>query len=1218
MVISKNQLSSWFFFMKKIEDILKKRIMLLDGGMGTMIQEHKLSEDEYRSKLFKDHNSSLQGNNDLLSITQPKIIKDIHLKYLNAGSDIIETNTFNANSISQEDYDLQDKVFEMNFESAKIAREVVDKFNEENNKQAFVCGSIGPTNRTASLSPKVEDLSYRNVTFDELYDAYYEQIDGLVQGGIDIVMIETIFDTLNCKAAIIAFKDYLDKKAIDIPLMISVTVVDKSGRTLSGQTLEAFWHTIKFSKPLSVGINCALGITEMAPYLEELSKISNCFISAFPNAGLPNELGEYDDSPSFMAKEIKKLADNGSLNIIGGCCGTTPEHIKAMKNELLNSKPRITPKIDFDTSYTGLETFIFRDNINFVNIGERTNVTGSSIFKKLIKNEDFEKALGVAKEQIDNGAQIIDINMDEGMLDSKKVMETYLRFISSDPNIAKVPIMIDSSKWEVLENGLKNVQGKPIVNSISLKEGEKTFLEQARTIKKFGAAVVIMAFDEDGQAETVDEKVNICKRAYDLLLNEIKFDARDIIFDPNVFAVGTGIKEHGDFAINYIEACKKIKKLCPGSHISGGVSNLSFAFRGNNSVREAMHSIFLYHAIKAGMDMGIVNAGQIVIYDKIEDEVKKLITELIFNEDNEATERLLEYSQKFHGKSEKKKKNIEWRNSEVEKRIEYSLIEGVDTFIDEDIEEARLKLKNAIDVIEGPLMDGMNIVGDLFGEGKMFLPQVVKSARVMKKAVANLTPFIDKKNTRKTKKILLATVKGDVHDIGKNIVKVVLECNGFEVIDLGVMVPKNKIIDNAIENNVDMIGLSGLITPSLDEMVDVAKEMGDTGFTIPLLIGGATTSRKHTVIKIDPVYKDNVFHVLDASKSVFVSQKLMNENNEDYKKEIKKEYEDVREKYYNTNIKKLLTLEEARNKKFIFDWENYEPTEPLFEGIKYFNQLKVEDFIDYIDWSPFFNAWGFKSSYPKILKDDKMKDEANKLFNDANTFLEKCINEKLFNIKATIGFFEAYSFGDDIFLKNNTVLNNLRQEIDKGKRSNYCLSDFIMPKEFNKKDWIGAFAVTAGTNVDKLSKISAKDNNDYESIMIKIIGDRIAEAMAEKMHESVRKDLWGYASKEKLSNSDLIRERYTGIRPAPGYPACPDHSEKAKIWKLLDIENNSKMKLTESYAVSPASSVTGWYFSHPNSKYFAVNRISNEQLKDYSKRKGLSEKNLKKIFPHIL
>jgi 5-methyltetrahydrofolate--homocysteine methyltransferase len=764
----------------------------------------------------------------------------------------------------------------------------------------------------------------------------------------------------------------------------------------------------------------------------------------------------------------------------------------------------------------------------------------------------------------------------------------------------------------------KKYSRKTIINSISLKEGEEVFINQARIIKKFGAAVVIMAFDENGQAETVDEKVNICKRAYDLLLNKVKFDAKDIIFDPNIFAVGTGLKEHGDFAINYIEACKQIKKLCPGSHISGGVSNLSFAFRGNNSVREAMHSIFLYHAIKAGMDMGIVNAGQIVIYDQIEDEVKKLITELIFNKTDEATERLLEYSQKFHGKNGKKKKTLEWRNESIKKRIQYSLIEGVDTFIDEDIEEARLKLKNAIDVIEGPLMDGMNIVGDLFGEGKMFLPQVVKSARVMKKAVANLTPFIDKKNAKKTKKILLATVKGDVHDIGKNIVKVVLECNGFEVIDLGVMVPKNTIIDEAKENDVDMIGLSGLITPSLDEMVEVASEMNNQGFKIPLLIGGATTSRKHTVIKIDPVYKDNVFHVLDASKSVFVSQNLLKENNESYKQEIKTEYKEVRERYFNNKSNKLISLDESRQNKFEFDWSNYNPVKPSFEGVKYFKDILVEDIIDYIDWTPFFNAWGFKNSYPKILNDKKMGEEAKKLFKDANEFLDLAVKEKLFNPKATIGFFEATSIGDDIILKNGITLNHLRQQTNKGSRKNYCLSDFIAPKDYNIKDWIGAFAVTAGTNVEIISNEKSKQNNDYESIMIKVIGDRIAEALAEKMHEDVRKKLWGYSSEEKLNSSDLIKEKYIGIRPAPGYPACPDHSEKEKIWGLLDIENNSKMKLTESYAVSPASSVTGWYFSHPESKYFSISQISNEQLKNYAKRKGMIEETLKRIFPHIL
>ncbi len=1204
--------------MKKIENILKKRIMILDGGMGTMIQEYRLNENDYRSDLFKNHQSSLLGNNDLLSLTQPEVIKEIHLKYLNAGADIIETNTFNANRISQADYNLVDKVFELNFQSARIAQEAIKEFNKNNSEPKFVCGSIGPTNRTASLSPKVEDLSYRNITFDDLYNAYYEQIDGLVSGGIDLILIETIFDTLNCKAAIIAVNDYLNNKNIQLPVMLSVTIVDKSGRTLSGQTLDAFWHTIKFSKPFSVGINCALGIEEMAPYIEEISKIANCYVSAYPNAGLPNELGEYEDTPTFMAEKIQSIAKNGDLNIVGGCCGTTPDHIKAIKKSLEKLVPRKIPKIDYETSFTGLESFIFRDNINFVNIGERTNVTGSSIFSKLIKNNDFDKALDIARDQIDNGAQIIDINMDEGLLDSKKIMETFLRYVASDPSIAKVPIMIDSSKWEVLENGLKNVQGKPIVNSISLKEGEESFLHQAKIIKKFGAAVVIMAFDEKGQAETIEEKVSICLRAYNILLKEINFDPKDIIFDPNIFAIGTGIEEHCNYAINYFEACKQIKKLCPGSHISGGVSNLSFAFRGNNSIREAMHSIFLFHAIKAGMDMGIVNAGQIVIYDQIENEVKKLITELIFNQNNNATERLLEFSQSFSNKKNSTKKNLQWRDGTVEERIHHSLIEGIDTFIDEDIEEARIQLRDAIEVIEGPLMDGMNIVGDLFGSGKMFLPQVVKSARVMKKAVGNLTPFIDKKKTKKTKKILLATVKGDVHDIGKNIVKVVLECNGFEVIDLGVMVAKNIIIEEAIKNNVDMIGLSGLITPSLDEMVEVAKEMKNHYFQMPLLIGGATTSKKHTAIKIEPVYTNNVFHVLDASKSVFFSQNLLKDDNKAFKKEIQKEYSDIRDQYFNKKSSRLITLKESRENKFDYNWKNYSPPKPTFQGIKYFDKIQVEDLVDYIDWTPFFNAWGFKSSYPKILHQDKMKEEAKKLFSDANNLLELIIKEKLFNPKATIGFFKACSSGDDILLENGTILHHLRQQTSKGEKYNYCLSDFIAPKNLNIEDWVGAFAVTAGTNIDHLSKEQSNKNNDYESIMIKIIGDRIAEALAEKMHLKVRKELWKYSPKEELSSQDLIQEKYIGIRPAPGYPACPDHSEKIKIWDLLDIKNNSKMQLTESYAVSPASSVTGWYFSHPKSKYFSISQISNEQLEDYSKRKNMRLASLKKIFPHIL
>ena len=1206
--------------MENIRKILKNKILILDGAMGTMIQDYKLDENDYRGDKFSDYISSLKGNNDLLSITQPKIIEDIHYKYLMAGADIIETNTFNANSISQSDYNLEDFVFEMNFQSAQIAKNAVKRFNKNNEGKKFVCGSIGPTNRTASLSPKVEDLSFRNVTFDELYATYYEQVDGLIKGGVDLLMIETIFDTLNCKAAIIAINNYLDDHNLDIPLMISVTIVDKSGRTLSGQTLEAFWHTIKYSKPLSVGINCALGITDMKYYIAELSKIADTSVSAHPNAGLPNELGEYDDSPSFMAKEISELAASGYLNIVGGCCGTSPEHIKAIKNAIKDKSPRIIPNIDYQTSFTGLEPFIFRDNINFVNIGERTNVTGSSVFKKLILNNDYEKALNVAKEQIDNGAQIIDVNMDEGMLDSEKAIEKFLRFISADPNISKVPIMIDSSKWSVLEEGLKNIQGKPIVNSISLKEGEDEFISHAKKVKEFGAAVIVMAFDEKGQAETADEKVRICKRAYDILVNQVDFDPKDIIFDPNIFAVATGIEEHNPFALNYIEACKEIKIQCPEAHISGGVSNLSFSFRGNNAVREAMHSIFLYHAINAGMDMGIVNAGQIVVYDKIDKELGKLITNIIFNKDKDGTEKLLEFSQSFKQDYKKKKTTQEWRSYDIEKRIEYALVEGIDEYIDEDAEEARLSLKNAIDVIEGPLMNGMNVVGDLFGQGKMFLPQVVKSARVMKKAVNHLTPFIDTKTTRKSKKILLATVKGDVHDIGKNIVKVVLECNGFEVIDLGVMVPGNIILDTAKKEKVDMIGLSGLITPSLDEMIDVAKEMERQKFNIPILIGGATTSKKHTAIKINPEYKNGVIHVHDASKSVSVSQKLMGDGKSIFKDEIDREYTLLKENYNNKKSDNLISLDTARQNKFTCDWDSYIPTKPTFEGVKFFDNIPVEELVDYIDWTPFFNAWGFKKSYPKVLENEQTKNEAQKLFHDGKNLLNQAIKEKWFDTKATIGFFPANSSEDDIILHNKKFnLYNLRQQTSKsGNKPNYCLSDFIAPIHSNKQDWIGGFAVTAGFNVEKIGQDFADNNDDYKSIMIKVLGDRIAEALAEKMHEKVRTELWGYAKNEGLKNEDLIKEKYIGIRPAPGYPSCPDHSEKLALFDLLDIKNNSKLQLTESYAVYPASSVSGWYFSHPESRYFGISRINQEQLIDYSNRKNMEKEKLTKIFPQVI
>ena len=1206
--------------MEDIRKILKDKIMILDGAMGTMIQDYKLDENDYRGEKFSKYASSLKGNNDLLSITQPQIIEDIHYKYLESGADIIETNTFNANSISQSDYDLEDYVFEMNFQSAQIAKNAVKRFNKNNKSKKFVCGSIGPTNRTASLSPKVEDLSFRNVTFDELYKSYYEQIDGLIKGGVDLLMIETIFDTLNCKAAIIAINNYLNDHNLDIPLMISVTIVDKSGRTLSGQTLEAFWHTIKYSNPVSVGINCALGIKDMKHYIAELSKIANTHISAHPNAGLPNELGEYDDSPDFMAKEISKLASNGYLNIVGGCCGTTPEHITAIKKSIAEKNPRVVPNIDYETSFAGLEPFIFRDNINFVNIGERTNVTGSSIFKKLILSDNYEKALNVAKEQIDNGAQIIDVNMDEGMLDSEKAMETFLRFISADPNISKVPIMVDSSKWSVLEEGLKNIQGKPIINSISLKEGEDEFIKHAKKVKEFGAAVIVMAFDENGQAETIDKKVKICKRAYDILVDKVNFDPKDIIFDPNIFAVATGIEEHNEFAINYIEACKEIKLQCPGVHISGGVSNLSFSFRGNNAVREAMHSIFLYHAINAGMDMGIVNAGQIIVYDQIDKKLSQLIIDVIFNKHPESTEKLLEFSQSFKKDYKKKSVNEEWRTYDIEKRIEYALVEGIDEYIEKDAEEARLSLKNAIDVIEGPLMNGMNVVGDLFGKGKMFLPQVVKSARVMKKAVNHLTPFIDKKKTKESKKILLATVKGDVHDIGKNIVKVVLECNGFDVIDLGVMVPGNIILDTARKEKVNMIGLSGLITPSLDEMIDVAKEMKKEKFNIPILIGGATTSKKHTAIKINPEYNNGVIHVNDASKSVSVSQKLMGKEKSVFKNKIQEEYKILREAYNNNKSSKLISLDKARKNKFIDDWDNYTPIKPTFEGIKFFDNISIEEIVDYIDWTPFFNAWGFKQLYPRVIQNDKTKEEAKKLFDDAKDLLNEAIQENWFDAKATIGFFPANSSEDDIILHNKKFnLYNLRQQISKsGEKPNYCLSDFIAPIESKKKDWIGGFAVTAGFNVEKIGEDFSNNNDDYKSIMIKVLGDRIAEALAEKMHEKVRTELWGYAKDETLNNEQLIKEKYIGIRPAPGYPSCPDHSEKIALFNLLDIKNNSKLELTESYAVYPASSVSGWYFSHPESRYFGISRINEEQLIDYAKRKKMDKGKLVKIFPQII
>ena len=1218
--------------MKDIRQILNNKILILDGAMGTMIQDYKLDENDYRGKKFSNYTSSLKGNNDLLSITQPQIIEDIHYKYLTAGADIIETNTFNANSISQSDYDLEDYVFEMNFQSAQIAKNAVKRFNENNKSEKFVCGSIGPTNRTASLSPKVEDLSFRNVTFDELYNAYYEQVDGLVKGGVDLLMIETIFDTLNCKAAIIAINDYLNDNDVDIPLMISVTIVDKSGRTLSGQTLEAFWHTIKYSKPLSIGINCALGITDMKYYIAELSKIANTSVSAHPNAGLPNELGEYDDSPDFMAKEISELASKGYLNIVGGCCGTSPEHIKAIKNVIKDKSPRVIPNINYQTSFTGLEPLIFRDNLNFVNIGERTNVTGSSVFKKLILSNNYEKALNVAKEQIDNGAQIIDVNMDEGMLDSEQAMEKFLRFISADPNISKVPIMIDSSRWSVLEEGLKNIQGKPIVNSISLKEGENEFINHAKKVKQFGAAVIVMAFDEDGQADNLDRRIEICKRSYDILVSKVNFKPQDIIFDPNIFPVATGMEEHRKNALDFFLATKWIRTNLPYASVSGGVSNVSFSFRGNNTVREAMHSAFLYHAINHGMNMGIVNPTMLEIYDQIPKDLLEHVEDVLLDRREDATERLLDFAQSVVGdKKEKKSKSKEWRNLELRERISYSLINGQDEFIELDVEKARKSVDRPIMVIEGHLMDGMNVVGDLFGAGKMFLPQVVKSARVMKKAVAYLLPYIEASKTdgssNSAGKILMATVKGDVHDIGKNIVGVVLACNNFEIIDLGVMVPPEKIIKTAVEENVDIIGLSGLITPSLDEMVFLAQELKRLNIKIPLLIGGATTSKAHTAVKIFPEIDSPVVHVNDASRAVGVASSLINKDlKEDYWNGIKEKYTDFREKFLNKKgEKRYIDISTARTKKFNIDFNLNKPFKPNQLGIEIIEEISLETLAEYIDWSPFFNTWGLHGKYPDIFEYELTGKQAKELFEDAQVMLKKILKDKSLTAKAIFGLFPANSVGDDIEVYNSDKTEviarflTLRQQLKKKEgEPNIAISDFIAPKDSKIDDYIGCFCVSAGFGSDELSKQYEDKIDDYNSIMVKAIADRLAEACAEYLHKQVRLDKWGYSSNENLDNKELIKESYKGIRPAPGYPACPDHLEKTTIWELLDVEKAIGVKLTENKAMWPASSISGYYFGNQKSKYFGLGNINEDQLKDYSKRRNISlEKARKWLSPNL-
>ena len=1201
--------------------VLAERILILDGAMGSLIQTYKLEEEDYRGQRFADWASDVKGNNDLLVLTQPQIIGDIHKAYLEAGADILETNTFNATSISMADYGMEELVYEINREAAAIARAACDEFATAD-KPRFVAGVLGPTNRTCSISPDVNDPGFRNITFDQLKDAYSESIRGLVDGGADILLVETIFDTLNAKAALFAIEEYFDEHNTKLPVMISGTITDASGRTLSGQTAEAFWNSLNHIKPVSFGFNCALGAKELRQYVEELAGIANCHINTHPNAGLPNEFGEYDETPEQMAAEIEEWAQNGFLNIIGGCCGTTPAHIKAIAEAVSKYPPRQPKQNDFTTRLSGLEPCNITKDSLFVNVGERTNVTGSAKFKRLILEEQYDEALDVAREQVENGAQIVDVNMDEGMLDGEKAMVTFLNLIASEPDISRVPVMIDSSKWPIIEAGLKCIQGKGVVNSISMKEGEENFIRQAKLCRRYGAAIIVMAFDEEGQADTEARKIEICTRAYKILTEQVGFPPEDIIFDPNIFAVATGIDEHNNYGVDFIEATREIKNTLPHAMVSGGVSNVSFSFRGNNPVREAIHAVFLYHAIKAGMDMGIVNAGQLAVYDDLPEELRERVEDVVLNRRDDATERLLEIADKYRGDgtSAKKEEDLEWRSWPVAKRIAHALVKGNDSYVIEDTEEARQQFERPIQVIEGPLMDGMNVVGDLFGDGKMFLPQVVKSARVMKKAVAHLIPFIDAEKaegSRSNGKILMATVKGDVHDIGKNIVGVVLQCNNFEVIDLGVMVPANKILEAAKEHDVDIIGLSGLITPSLDEMVHMAKEMERLGFDVPLMVGGATTSKAHTAVKIEQNYRGASVWVKDASRAVGVAQNLISEDlRQDFTSKLREEYETVRVKHAGRRAQtKWLTLDDARANKQAIDWASYTPAVPVMPGIQVFDNYPLQELRDYIDWTPFFHAWEMKGRYPKILDDAEKGEEARKLFADAETMLDQIINEGWLKARAVIGLFPANSINDDdieVYTDDSRkdvrmTLHNLRQQQEKPPgKPNLCLTDFVAPKDSGKADYIGGFAVTAGIGIDaKVAEFEA-DHDDYHSIMLKALADRLAEAFAERMHERVRKEFWGHASDESLTNEELVKEQYKGIRPAGGYPASPDHTEKLLLWELLDVDNNAGITLTESMAMLPTAAVSGIYYSHPDSSYFAVSKINRDQVEDYAKRKGMT------------
>ncbi|WP_413944589.1 methionine synthase [Bdellovibrio sp. HCB-162] len=1189
----------------ELEHTLQEKLLFLDGAMGTMVQLYKLNEADYRGERFKNHTKDLKGNNDLLVLTKPEVIYSIHKQYLESGADIIETNTFNGTTIAQADYELSHLAYELNVEAAKLAKKACLDFENETGKRCFVAGAIGPTNKTASLSPDVNNPGYRAVTYDELKKAYKEQVQGLLDGGADILLPETTFDTLNLKAALFAISEVEEERGEKLPLMLSVTITDLSGRTLSGQTVEAFWNSVRHSKPLSVGINCALGAKEMHPYIRELARVSDCFVSCYPNAGLPNPLSPtgYDETPESLAYQLGLMADEGVVNILGGCCGTTPAHIKTISEVLKNRKPHAKPlNKNQGMKLSGLEPYnLSWDQVrNFVMVGERTNVTGSPKFAKLIKEDRFEEAVSVARSQVENGANVIDINFDEGMIDGPQAMTRFLNLLAAEPDVAKVPVMVDSSKWEVLEAGLKCLQGKPIVNSISLKEGEEEFLRQARLLQRYGAAVVVMAFDEKGQAVSREDKVRICERAYKLLTEKLDFDPCDIIFDANILTVATGMEEHNNYAVDFIEAVSEIKQKCPGVYTSGGVSNLSFSFRGNNKVREAMHAVFLYHAVKSGLDMGIVNAGMLEVYEQVDPHLRTLVEDVVLNKSSKASEELLRAAEQYkEEKAQAKNQGAEdWRKLSLQERVTHALVKGIDTHIVEDAEEARQTLGRPLNVIEGPLMEGMKVVGELFGSGKMFLPQVVKSARVMKKAVAYLEPFMEEEKKAKTSlqsqgTFVIATVKGDVHDIGKNIVSVVLACNGYKVVDLGVMTPVQNIMKSIEEHNADMVGLSGLITPSLDEMIFNLGEFQRAGLKIPVLIGGATTSKVHTAVKLDPHYEGVVAHVADASLVVEACNKLLSPNSKEaYAHDVKKKNHEMRESYIKSlNESESLSLSEARSKKFKCDWDSVDIATPSKTGV-FDIPVTIQDVAEYIDWSPFFWAWELKGTFPNILKSEKYGEEAAKLYRDAQEMLGKIIKENRVRPQSLVGIFEAKSQEDEVmvFNESGTVIEKLRFDRQTRKKvanndTYYCLADFVAPVEVERRDHIGMFVVTAGEQIDEIAKEFEKDNDDYSSILVKAIGDRIAEALAEYTHKKVR-ELFGI--QEDLSNEDLIAEKYRGIRPAPGYPACPDHSEKKKMWKLLGADERTCVRLTENFAMTPPSSVSGYYFMHPGAKYFAI------------------------------